>query len=119
MTPLVLASANADTERHQAATAELVRLVLSYPSHGDDNRVVVAGWLDARTAESIRGAEVLAPLFGARTSETIGSCLSRVLAGQLDLLTGLGLGGVIRRARPISPPAGPGRPGGLGGLGSA
>ena len=40
--------------------------------------------------------------------------LSRVLAGQLDLLTGLGLGGVIRRARPIPLPAGPGRPGGSG-----
>ena len=73
--------------------------------------MVLAGWLDAWTAKSIRAAEVLAPLFGARASETIGSCLSRVRAGQLDLLTGLGLGGVIRRARPISPPAGPGRPG--------
>ena len=46
-------------------------------------------WLDAWTAKSIRAAEVLAPLFGARASETIGSCLSRVLAGQLDKLTGL------------------------------
>ena len=36
---------------------------------------------------------MLAPLFGAGASEKIGSCLSRVLAGQLDLLTGLGLGG--------------------------
>jgi hypothetical protein len=39
--------------------------------------VVLAGWLDAWTAESIRAADVLAPLFGARASETIGSCLSR------------------------------------------
>lgn len=65
MTPLVLASANADIERHRAATAELVRLVLADPSHGDGNRVVLAGWLDTWTAESIRAAEALAPLFGA------------------------------------------------------
>jgi hypothetical protein len=110
----VLASANADIEQHRAATAELVRLVLADPSHGDGNRVVLAGWLDTWTAESIRAAEVLAPLFGAGASEKIGSCLSRVLAGQLDPLTGLGLGGVIRRARPIPLPAGPGRPGGSG-----
>ena len=93
VTPLALASANADIERHRAATAELVRLVLADPSNGDGNRVVLAGWLDTWTAESIRAAEALAPLFGAGASETIGSCLSGVLAGQLDLLTGLGLGG--------------------------
>lgn len=34
VTPLVLVSANADIERHRAATAELVRLVLADPSHG-------------------------------------------------------------------------------------
>ena len=44
--------------------------------------MVPAGWLDTWTAESIRAAEALAPLFGAGASETIGSCLSRVLAGQ-------------------------------------
>ena len=65
VTPLVLASANADIERHRAATAELVRLVLADPSHGDGNRLVLAGWLDTWTAESIRAAEALAPLFGA------------------------------------------------------
>jgi methane monooxygenase component A beta chain/propane monooxygenase small subunit len=99
VTPLVLASANADTERHRAATAELVRLVLADPSHGDGNRVVLAGWLDKWTAESIRAAEALAPLFGAGASETIGSCLSRVLAGQLDLLTGLGLVGGVQASQ--------------------
>ncbi len=52
----------------------------------------------------------LAPLFGAGASETIGSCLSRVLVGQLDLLTGLGLVGVFRRARPTAGPR-PARPG--------
>lgn len=93
LTPLVLASAHADTERHRAATAELVRLVLADPSHGDGSRAVLAGWLDRWTAESIRAAEALAPLFGAGASGTIGSGLSRVLVGQLDLLTGLGLGG--------------------------
>ena len=62
VTPLVLASANADIERHRAATAELVRLVLADPSHGDGNRVVLASWLDTWTAESIRAAEALAPL---------------------------------------------------------
>ena len=96
VTPLVLASANVDTERHRAATAELVRLVLADPSHGDSNRVMLAGWLDKWSAESIRAAEALAPLFGAGASETIGSCLSRVLAGQLDLLTGLGLVGGVQ-----------------------
>jgi propane monooxygenase coupling protein len=99
VTPLVLASASADTERHRAATAELVRLVLADPSHGDGNRVVLAGWLDTWTAESIRAAEALAPLFGAGASETIGSCLSRVLAGQLDLLSGLGLVGGVQASQ--------------------
>jgi methane monooxygenase component A beta chain/propane monooxygenase small subunit len=93
VTPLVLASANADTERHRAATAELVRLVLADPSHGDANRTVLAGWLDRWTAESIRAAEALAPLFSAGAGGTIGNGLSRVLAGQLNLLAGLGLGG--------------------------
>ncbi len=93
VTPLVLASAHTDTERHRAATAELVRLVLADPSHGDANRTVLAGWLDTWTAESIRAAEALAPLFSAGGAGTIGSCLSRVLADQLDLLAGLGLGG--------------------------
>lgn len=62
VSPLVLASANADTERHRAATAELVRLVLADPSHGDANRAVLAGWLDTWTAESIRAAAALAPV---------------------------------------------------------
>jgi len=49
------------------------------PSQGDGDRVVLAGWPDTWTAESIRAAEALAPLFGAGASETIGTCLSRVL----------------------------------------
>jgi len=104
VSPLVLASANADTERHRAATAELVRLVLADQSHGDANRAVLAEWLDTWTAESIRAAEALAPLFSAEGGGTIGSCLSRVLAGQLDLLAGLGLAGGGR--------ASPGQPSG-------
>ena len=65
VTPLVLASAHADTERHRAATAELVRLVLADPSHGGGNRTVLSGWLDRWTAESIRATEALGPLFSA------------------------------------------------------
>jgi methane/phenol/toluene hydroxylase len=42
-------------------------------------------------------------------SEAIGSCLSRVLAGQLDLLAGLGLVGGVRAGRRR-----PGRPGQAG-----
>ena len=66
VTPLVLASANADIERHRAATAELVRLVLADPSHGDGNRVVLAGWLDTWTAGSIRAAVELVTRQGVR-----------------------------------------------------
>lgn len=73
LTPLVLASAHADTERHRAATAELGRLVLADPSHPvrrrgqRDNRqrpvpgpgrpAGPADWPRARRGDQAGGAE--------------------------------------------------------------
>lgn len=94
VTPLVLASARSDTARHQAATEELLRLVLADPDHADSNRAVLSGWTGKWTADSTRAAKALAPLFGTtstESSEKFDICLSRALENQQAILVGCGL----------------------------
>ncbi len=110
VTPLALASANADTERHRAATAELVRLsVLADPSHGDGNRVVLAGWprqVDGGEHPGRRGAGPAVRRRGQRDDRRLPVPGAGLLPAGI-LLTGLGLVGVFRASYRL-PTAGPG-----------
>lgn len=94
VTPLVLASVRADTQRHQAATVELVRLVLADSEHADANRALLAEWVEKWTAESTRAAEALAPLFRTgvgEAGEKFDSRVKMVLDDQRAILAGLGV----------------------------
>jgi methane monooxygenase component A beta chain/propane monooxygenase small subunit len=93
-TPLVLASARADTRRHLAATQELVRLLAADPEHGAANVAVLRGWVERWGAECRAAAAALSGLFtldGITVAEPFGDCRERVESAWYGLVAVLGL----------------------------
>jgi methane monooxygenase component A beta chain/propane monooxygenase small subunit len=94
VTPLILASARADTRRHLASTQELVRLLLTDEEHAAANLAVLRGWIERWGAECGAAAAALAGLFaldGITVAEPFAVCRERVDRAWHGLLSDLGL----------------------------
>jgi hypothetical protein len=95
VTPMILAAARRDTQRHLATTASLVRFLAEDPEHGEANRGVLAGWAGRWGEESAAAARAAAGMFGIEgitRAGDAGAALARVTAARAGLVRGLGLG---------------------------
>nr|AMK59199.1 putative propane monooxygenase beta subunit [uncultured bacterium UPO45] len=90
VTPVILETVDADRRRNVAATAELVRFLLT---DTPANRPVIEEWLQLWTPRAVRAAHAFAPLF-TRTEEqplTFATAWQRVTREYTTLLKELGL----------------------------
>jgi propane 2-monooxygenase small subunit len=95
VTPMILAAARADTERQLATTRSFVGFLIGDPEFGPANRMLMTGWADKWTDESLAAATAASALFdleGITLVEDGAVALGRVAAAQAALLAGLGLG---------------------------
>lgn len=94
-TPMILAAARRDTDRHRTTTADLVRFLASDPEFGAANQQVMADWVRRWTAESAAAARAASGLFeisGITLASDGPTALHRVTTAQADLVRDLGLG---------------------------
>jgi Methane/Phenol/Alkene Hydroxylase len=63
VTPMILASARRSTERHRAAARELARMLVADPEHGQENRRIISGWIDAWAPRAMAAAAALTAVF--------------------------------------------------------
>ena len=95
LTPVLLAAARRDTDRHLETTRSLVRFLIDDPRYGDDNRRVISGWVERWSAESGRAANAAVGLFeieGISVRSSASDALKRVSADHSKIVTSLGLG---------------------------
>jgi Methane/Phenol/Toluene Hydroxylase len=95
LTPVILATARRDTARHLETTKSLVAFLIGDPRSGDENRRIIAGWVERWSAESSRAANAAAGLFGIEGLSLTGNgseALRQVTADHSNLVTSLGLG---------------------------
>ena len=93
MTPIIVASSEADTARTQRWTSALIKHVLDDPVHGSANREIVSSWLEKWDRYSLDACEAFAPAFTQVPSRpaTFESAMSDVKAKQAAYLASLGL----------------------------
>lgn len=93
VTPMLVASARLDTQRHDAFTGALVRLLLADPAHGESNRQLLNAWLRRWTPSARDVARGLQPLFEAPglVALPFAPAFERVVARQAERLRELGL----------------------------
>jgi hypothetical protein len=63
VTPMILAAARRDTDRHLTTTSSLVRFLASDPEFGTTNRQVMTHWVRRWSGESAAAAQAAAGLF--------------------------------------------------------
>ena len=63
VTPIIIASSEADTARTLRWTSALIQHLLSDPKYGDDNREILTHWIDKWNAHSQEACSAFAPLF--------------------------------------------------------
>ncbi len=93
VTPIIIASSEADTARTQRWTSALIKHVLDDPVHGSANREIVSSWLEKWDRYSLDACEAFAPAFTQVPSRpaTFESAMSDVKAKQAAYLASLGL----------------------------
>ncbi len=98
VTPIIIASSEADTARTQRWTAALIKHVLDDPAHGDANRDVIASWIEKWNRYSLDACEAFGPVFGQAPARpaTFQSAMSDVLAKQAAYLGRLDLAAPAR-----------------------
>jgi propane monooxygenase small subunit len=95
LTPVLLAAARRDTDRHLETTRSLARFLIDDPLYGDDNRRVISGWVERWSTESGRAANAAAGLFeieGISVRSSSSDALKQVRADHSKIVAGLGLG---------------------------
>jgi alkene monooxygenase beta subunit len=94
VTPIIIASSEADTARTQRWTSQLLKHVLSDPVHGRANQEIVSSWIGKWDGYALEACAAFAPAFGeapARPS-TYESAMVDVRAKQAAYLADLSLG---------------------------
>jgi hypothetical protein len=98
VTPIIVASSEADTARTQRWSAALVEHVLADPVHGNANREIVTSWIRKWNAYALEACEAFAPVFGQAPARpaTFESAMRDVRAKQAAYLSSLGLTSPVR-----------------------
>ncbi|MGD9531588.1 aromatic/alkene monooxygenase hydroxylase subunit beta [Pseudonocardia sp.] len=93
VTPIIEASSEADTARTQRWTSALIEHVVTDPTHGADNRTVLADWVGKWNGYAIAACEAFAPVFETAPTKpaTFATAMEHVQAKQAAYLESLGL----------------------------
>jgi hypothetical protein len=93
VTPIIIASSEADAARTQRWTTALIKHLLDDPLHGSANREILGSWIEKWNAYSLEACEAFAPAFGQAPAQpaTYGSAMRDVRAKQAAHLDSLGL----------------------------
>lgn len=93
VTPILLASADADASMNLEFTKDFVRTMLQDETHGGANRTILAEWIDQWGRDITAACEKAAPLFDRPETRVLSApeALSEVREKQAALLTSLGL----------------------------
>jgi len=93
ITPIIIASSEADTARTMRWTSALIKHVLDDPAHGSANRDIVSSWIQKWDRYSLDACDAFAPAFGQAPAKpgTFESAMSDVKAKQAAYLGSLGL----------------------------
>jgi alkene monooxygenase beta subunit len=96
VTPIIIASSEADTARTQRWTSALIRHVLDDPVHGGANRDIVGSWIEKWNRYSLDACDAFAPAFDQAPAQpgTFESAMRDVNAKQAAYLASLGLAGL-------------------------
>ena len=96
VTPIIVASSEADTARTQRWTSSLIRHVLDDPVHGAANSNIVGSWIEKWNRYSLDACEAFAPVFSQAPARpgTFRSAMRDVTAKQAAYLASLGLAGL-------------------------
>jgi hypothetical protein len=93
VTPIIIASSEADTARTQRWSAALIEHVLADPVHGTANREILTSWIQKWNAYSLEACEAFAPVFAQAPAKpaTFQSAMADVRAKQATYLSKLSL----------------------------
>lgn len=93
VTPIIVASSEADTARTQRWTAALIKHVLDDPVHGSANKDVICSWIEKWNRYSLDACDAFAPVFSQAPVRpgTFESAMRDVNAKQAGYLAGLGV----------------------------
>ncbi len=93
VTPIIIASSEADTARTQRWTAALIQHVLDDPVHGPANRDIITSWIEKWDGYALDACEAFAPAFSQAPVQaaTFESAMRDVRAKQSAYLGSLGL----------------------------
>jgi len=89
VTPIIIASSEADSARTQRWTAALIKHVLSDRTYGSANREIISGWIEKWNRYSLDACEAFAPAFDQTRAKpaTFQSVLNDVQAKQAAYLS--------------------------------
>jgi alkene monooxygenase beta subunit len=93
VTPIIIASSEADSARTQRWTAALIKHVLSDPTHGSANLEIITAWIEKWNRYSLDACEAFAPVFDQTLAKpaSFRSAMSDVQAKQAAYLGSLDL----------------------------
>jgi hypothetical protein len=93
VTPIIIASSEADTARTMRFTTELLHHVVRDPTHGESNKQVINGWIAKWQEYSIAACDAFAPVFEQAPTKagTYKAAMARVESKQAAYLANLGL----------------------------
>ena len=93
VTPIIIASSEADSSRTQRWTAALIKHVLSDPAHSSANREIITAWIEKWNRYSLDACEAFAPVFDQTLAKpaSFRSAMSDVQAKQAAYLGSLDL----------------------------
>jgi len=93
VTPIIIASSEADTARTMRWTKTLFEHLLNDETHGAKNKEIITGWIAKWNEYALDACEAFAPVFDQAPTKpgTYKSAMARVEAKQAAFLTSLGL----------------------------
>lgn len=93
VTPIIIASSEADTARTNRFTSSLIEHVLTDPVHGPANKKIIDGWVAKWNAYALDACDAFAPAFESAPTKpgTFASAMGRVRAKQAMHLKEIGL----------------------------
>jgi hypothetical protein len=93
VTPIIIASSEADTARTMRWTTTLFQHLLNDETHGAKNKEIITGWVEKWQQYSLDACDAFAPVFDQAATKpgTYKSAMARVEAKQAAFLKNLGL----------------------------
>ena len=93
VTPIIIASSEADTSRTQRWTTALVEFLVQDPAHGSENRQIISRWVAKWNEYSRQACDAFAPVFAQvpKKPATFSTAMNNVAAKQAAYLRDLGL----------------------------